>query len=138
MTNSEYAPPVVTRFCAEALADAVEAFAAEVCERHGVPDIVVNNAGVGHAGFFLDTPADEYDRVLDINFGGVVNGCLAFDVCSGKFHRIGESAAFVISELKRQTPFGTLIASYSQRYEISPAIAARDIELFLNDISVVR
>ncbi len=59
-------------------AAAVEAFAEQVCVQHGVPDIVVNNAGVGHAGFFLDTPADEFDRVLDINFGGVVNGCRSF------------------------------------------------------------
>lgn len=59
-------------------AAAVHAFADEVCTAHGVPDIVVNNAGVGHAGFFLDTPAEEFDRVLDINFGGVVNGCRAF------------------------------------------------------------
>lgn len=57
---------------------AVEAFAQQVCTQHGVPDVVVNNAGVGHAGFFLDTPAEEFDRVLDINFGGVVNGCRAF------------------------------------------------------------
>jgi NAD(P)-dependent dehydrogenase (short-subunit alcohol dehydrogenase family)/pimeloyl-ACP methyl ester carboxylesterase len=57
---------------------AVEAFAEQVCTQHGVPDVVVNNAGVGHAGFFLDTPAEEFDRVLDINFGGVVNGCRAF------------------------------------------------------------
>ena len=27
---------------------------------------------------FLDTPREEYDRVLDINFGGVVNGCRSF------------------------------------------------------------
>ena len=59
-------------------ADAVERFADEICAEHGVPDIVVNNAGVGHTGMFLDTPADEYDRVLDINFGGVVNGCRSF------------------------------------------------------------
>ena len=59
-------------------ADAVERFAEQVCAEHGVPDIVVNNAGVGHAGMFLDTPRDEYDRVLDINFGGVVNGCRSF------------------------------------------------------------
>ncbi len=38
-------------------ADAVERFADEICAEHGVPDIVVNNAGVGHAGMFLDTPA---------------------------------------------------------------------------------
>jgi NAD(P)-dependent dehydrogenase (short-subunit alcohol dehydrogenase family)/pimeloyl-ACP methyl ester carboxylesterase len=59
-------------------AEAVDAFTDQVCAKHGVPDIVVNNAGVGHAGRFLDTPREEYDRVLDINFGGVVNGCRAF------------------------------------------------------------
>ncbi|MGW0162325.1 SDR family oxidoreductase [Mycobacterium sp. NPDC003323] len=59
-------------------AEAVERFADDVCADHGVPDIVVNNAGVGHAGFFLDTPAEEFDRVLDINFRGVVNGCRSF------------------------------------------------------------
>jgi NAD(P)-dependent dehydrogenase (short-subunit alcohol dehydrogenase family)/pimeloyl-ACP methyl ester carboxylesterase len=59
-------------------ADAVERFAEQVCAEHGVPDIVVNNAGVGQAGFFLDTPAEEFDRVLDINLGGVVNGCRSF------------------------------------------------------------
>lgn len=59
-------------------ADAVERFADEVCAAHGVPDIVVNNAGVGQAGRFLDTPRDQWDRVLDVNLGGVVNGCRAF------------------------------------------------------------
>jgi hypothetical protein len=44
----------------------------------------------------------------------------------------------VNGELKRQTPLGALITSYSQCYGISPAIAARDIEFFLNDMSVVR
>lgn len=59
-------------------ADAVEAFADRVSAEHGVPDIVVNNAGIGAAGSFLDTPAEEFDRVLDINLGGVVNGCRSF------------------------------------------------------------
>ncbi len=59
-------------------AEAVERFADEICAEHGVPDIVVNNAGVGQAGFFLDTPAEEFNRVLDVNFGGVVNGCRSF------------------------------------------------------------
>lgn len=58
--------------------DAVEAFAERVSAEHGVPDIVVNNAGIGHAGGFLDTPAEQFDRVLDVNLGGVVNGCRSF------------------------------------------------------------
>jgi len=59
-------------------ADAVEAFAERVSVEHGVPDIVVNNAGIGQAGRFLDTPREQFDRVIEINLGGVVNGCRAF------------------------------------------------------------
>jgi len=59
-------------------ADAVERYADQICSEHGVPDIVVNNAGIGVAGSFLDTPAEEFDRVLDVNLGGVVNCCRAF------------------------------------------------------------
>ncbi|HTY29684.1 MAG TPA: SDR family oxidoreductase, partial [Mycobacterium sp.] len=59
-------------------AEAVERFADEVCVTHGVPDIVVNNAGIGVAGAFLDTPAEQFDKVLDVNLGGVVNGCRSF------------------------------------------------------------
>jgi NAD(P)-dependent dehydrogenase (short-subunit alcohol dehydrogenase family)/pimeloyl-ACP methyl ester carboxylesterase len=58
--------------------EAVEAFAAEVCAAHGVPDIVVNNAGIGQAGRFLDTPQEQFDRVLSVNLGGMVNCCRAF------------------------------------------------------------
>ena len=59
-------------------AEAVERFADQVSADHGVPDIVVNNAGIGAAGGFFDTPADQFDRVIDVNLGGVVNGCRAF------------------------------------------------------------
>ncbi|MCV7412811.1 short-chain dehydrogenase [Mycobacterium florentinum] len=58
--------------------DAVEAFAERVSTEHGVPDVVVNNAGIGQTGQFLDTPAEQFDRVLDVNLGGVVNGSRAF------------------------------------------------------------
>ena len=68
----------------------------------------------------------------------IINGCIAFDICSGKFHRVSETAAFVIGELQRQTSIAAIVATYSQRYQTSPAVAARDIELFLNDMSVIR
>nr|WP_280484712.1 SDR family oxidoreductase [Nocardia cyriacigeorgica] len=57
---------------------AVNDHARAVLEAHGVPDILINNAGVGQAGGFFDTPSAEFDRVLRINLGGVVNGCRAF------------------------------------------------------------
>ncbi|MFF2086944.1 SDR family oxidoreductase [Nocardia sp. NPDC058176] len=58
--------------------EAVRAHAEAVIAAHGVPDILINNAGVGQAGSFLDTTSEEFDRVLRINLGGVVNGCRAF------------------------------------------------------------
>ncbi|GAB2674547.1 SDR family oxidoreductase [Nocardia goodfellowii] len=57
---------------------AVQAHAREVIDAHGVPDILINNAGIGQAGGFFDTPSVEFDRVMRINLGGVVNGCRAF------------------------------------------------------------
>ncbi|MEZ0362563.1 SDR family oxidoreductase [Mycobacterium sp. pUA109] len=57
---------------------AVIAHADKVIAVHGVPDVLINNAGVGQAGRFLATPAEDFKRVLDINLYGVVHGCRAF------------------------------------------------------------
>jgi NAD(P)-dependent dehydrogenase (short-subunit alcohol dehydrogenase family) len=54
--------------------DAVRAFAEEV----GAPDVLVNNAGVGHSGGILNTPLEDWDWVLSINLWGVVHGCHFF------------------------------------------------------------
>ncbi|MFN8041119.1 MAG: SDR family oxidoreductase [Acidimicrobiales bacterium] len=58
--------------------DGMEDLAAELERTIGVPDVVVNNAGVGAAGPFLATSAKEWDRIVAINLGGVANGCAAF------------------------------------------------------------
>lgn len=59
-------------------ARAVEKFAAEVAQEHGVPDVVVNNAGIGMAGPFTATTEEEWRRIVDVNLWGVVHGCRAF------------------------------------------------------------
>ncbi|ASR39724.1 short chain dehydrogenase [Prauserella marina] len=56
----------------------VSGFADTVRAEHGVPDIVVNNAGIGMAGPFLETGAGDWERVIDVNLWGVINGCRAF------------------------------------------------------------
>jgi NAD(P)-dependent dehydrogenase (short-subunit alcohol dehydrogenase family)/pimeloyl-ACP methyl ester carboxylesterase len=57
---------------------AMQQLANRVLGEHGVPDIVVNNAGIGVAGSFLDTGFDDWRRVLDVNVMGVVHGCRLF------------------------------------------------------------
>ncbi|MEQ3554357.1 SDR family oxidoreductase [Pseudonocardia nematodicida] len=57
---------------------AVAALATRVATEHGVPDLVVNNAGIAVAGPFADTGADEWRRIVDVNLWGVVHGCRHF------------------------------------------------------------
>ncbi|MCJ0905488.1 SDR family NAD(P)-dependent oxidoreductase [Rhodococcus sp. ARC_M6] len=57
---------------------AMTRFAETVAAQHGIPDIVVNNAGIGFSGTFADTTQEQFTRVMDINFWGVVYGCRAF------------------------------------------------------------
>lgn len=57
---------------------AVERMCDHVLARYGVPDVVVNNAGVAAAGSFLETSVREWRRVLGVNLMGVVYGCQQF------------------------------------------------------------
>lgn len=52
--------------------------AQKICTTVGVPHIVINNAGIGAHGSFLNTPMDVVHRIIDINLYGVYNGCHAF------------------------------------------------------------
>jgi NAD(P)-dependent dehydrogenase (short-subunit alcohol dehydrogenase family) len=55
----------------------VEALIAKAVERFGKIDVLVNNAGVGLAAAFSETTLDEFRRIMDVNFWGVVHGCRA-------------------------------------------------------------
>ena len=43
----------------------------------GTLDLLYNNAGIGHAGWFEDVPYEDSIRLIEINFIGVVNGIYA-------------------------------------------------------------
>jgi len=57
---------------------AMEELAAKVAAAYGVVDVLVNNAGIGLAGSFFDTTAEEWRKVLDVNLWGVIHGCRLF------------------------------------------------------------
>jgi NAD(P)-dependent dehydrogenase (short-subunit alcohol dehydrogenase family)/pimeloyl-ACP methyl ester carboxylesterase len=58
--------------------DAMTAFAKAVEDEHGAPDVVVNNAGIGMAGPFLDTSVEDWERLLHVNLWGVIHGSRLF------------------------------------------------------------
>jgi 2-hydroxycyclohexanecarboxyl-CoA dehydrogenase len=87
--------------------DAVGVAAEKMSAEHGALDVLVNNAGVGMAGRFLDTSPEDWDWLLGVNLRGVLNCCYAFgpamvarrrghvvNISSGLayFHRPTESA----------------------------------------------
>lgn len=82
---------------------ALEAFAKKVTSDHGVPDVVVNNAGIGMAGAFLRTSEDDWRRVIDVNLWGVIHGCRIFGELmaahgeGGTLVNIASAAAYVPS-----------------------------------------
>lgn len=59
-------------------ADAMERFAEYVRDTFGVPDVVVNNAGIALAGSLLDMAEEDWARIRAINLDGVYRGCRLF------------------------------------------------------------
>ncbi|MGW7079002.1 SDR family oxidoreductase [Streptomyces sp. NPDC054866] len=57
---------------------AMEKLAEKVAREYGIVDVLVNNAGIGISGSFLDTSAEDWKKVLDVNLWGVIHGCRLF------------------------------------------------------------
>ena len=57
---------------------ATQRLADHVLAEHGVPDLVMANAGIGVSGSFLDTSEADWRRVIDVNLWGVIHTLRAF------------------------------------------------------------
>ncbi|WP_084455294.1 SDR family NAD(P)-dependent oxidoreductase [Comamonas composti] len=59
--------------------DAVYGFAEQARQRLGPAHVLINNAGVSGKGIFLTEQDDaEFERLMQVNFFGVLHGCQAF------------------------------------------------------------
>ncbi|MFF2921710.1 SDR family oxidoreductase [Streptomyces celluloflavus] len=57
---------------------AMEKLADKVDAAYGTVDVLVNNAGIGLSGSFLQTSSEDWRKVLDVNLWGVIHGCRIF------------------------------------------------------------
>jgi 2-hydroxycyclohexanecarboxyl-CoA dehydrogenase len=86
--------------CDVADASAVDEIAKRVDQVHGPVDVLVNNAGVGVAGPFLDGSLDDWTWLRSVNIDGVIHGCRALGptmVARGRGHvvHIASGAGYV-------------------------------------------
>jgi NAD(P)-dependent dehydrogenase (short-subunit alcohol dehydrogenase family) len=60
-------------------ARAVEAWADQILQKHGAPDLLLNNAAVIHPNApFWKVPANQFNQVIDVNVKGLANVLRAF------------------------------------------------------------
>jgi short-subunit dehydrogenase len=70
---------VVTDHCADVSSEqSLRLVAMEVENIHGAAHLLINNAGVSGSASFLNTGATQFDRIMQVNFWGVVHGCRVF------------------------------------------------------------
>ncbi|MFE3023742.1 SDR family NAD(P)-dependent oxidoreductase [Nocardia tengchongensis] len=104
-------------------------FARDVHADHGVPDVLVNNAGILVSGAFLDLEPEDWARQLDVNLLGVVHGCRSFGrlmIDAGKrghIVNIASAAAFTptpVMSAYSVSKAGVKMLSECLRLELAP------------------
>ncbi|MBS4100732.1 SDR family NAD(P)-dependent oxidoreductase [Tsukamurella paurometabola] len=73
------------------------AYADDVVEHYGVVNLLFNNAGIAHHASVEKTSFKDYDRLMDVDFWGVVNSTKAFLphlIASGDAHIANTSSIF--------------------------------------------
>lgn len=115
--------------CDVADPEAMERMALEVLDSEGVPDVILNNAGIGIAGAFLHTEAEDWRRIVDVNLLGVATGCRLFGRAmvlrgeGGHIVNTASAAAFMPSRslpAYAATKAAVLMLSESLRAELVP------------------
>ncbi|GAA1727361.1 alpha/beta fold hydrolase [Nonomuraea bangladeshensis] len=87
--------------------DQMADFSRNVIAEYGVPDIVLNNAGITVAGPILDHTVDDWRRTIDTNLWGVIHGCRLFGaamVARGQGGHIVNVASLAASAPTRLLP----------------------------------
>jgi NAD(P)-dependent dehydrogenase (short-subunit alcohol dehydrogenase family) len=93
-------------------AEEVDAALAAIVERHGRVDVLVNNAGTCVHRPALEVPADEWDRVVDVNLNGVWRCSQAF----GR-HMVANGGGVIVN-------IGSISAQIVNRPQMQPAYNA--------------
>ena len=87
---------------------AVLAYADAIAAEFGAVNIVINNAGIAFSGDIEDMTFEQIERVMDVDFWGVVNGTKAFLphlITSGDGHVVNISSLFGLLAMPSQSAY---------------------------------
>lgn len=85
-------------------------FAEEVIAHYGTANLLFNNAGIAHHAYVADDTFKDFDRVIDVDFFGVVNTTKAFLphlIASGDAHIINTSSVFGLVGIAGQSAYNS-------------------------------
>lgn len=87
---------------------AVTAYAGEVATHFGAVNLVINNAGITIFGTVEESPYEDIEKVMDVDFWGVVHGTKAFLphlIASGDGHVVNVSSIFGLFGVPTQSSY---------------------------------
>ncbi|EID12995.1 SDR family NAD(P)-dependent oxidoreductase [Mycolicibacterium phlei] len=90
--------------------EAFELYADTVVEHFGKVNQIYNNAGIAYVGDVEVTPYKDIERVMDVDFWGVVNGTKSFLphlIASGDGHIVNVSSLFGIFSVPGQAAYNS-------------------------------
>ncbi len=104
-------------------------------------DGIINNAGLSVVAPFADTPRGDFDRVMAVNFGGVVEGCrAALPHLKAQAAATGTAWLVNISSVFGMMGYPTQSAYNASKYAVRGLTEALHLELGVTDpgICVIR
>ncbi len=93
---------------------AVDAIAVNVAKDHETVTILINNAGVGMTGSFVDMTPQDWTFIRSVNLDGVVNCCSAFApamLARGHGHVVNISSGLGFTPTANESAYGTTKAA---------------------------
>ena len=115
--------------------NAVLAYADKVATEFGAVHIVINNAGIAFTGDVADMSFENIERVMDVDFWGVVNGTKAFlphVIASGDGHIVNISSLFGIMAVPGQSAYNAAkfaVRGFTEALRQEMLLAGHDVQV---------
>src|SRR3954453_19017181 len=114
---------------------AVLSYADEVVGEYGGVNIVINNAGIAFTGDIADMSFDQIERVIDVDFWGVVNGTKAFLphlIASGDGHVVNISSLFGLLSVPGQSAYNAAkfaVRGFTEALRMEMQVAGHPVQV---------